>query len=332
MYKIKESRKFRYKEYPEKVSDDLTVFQSAQLQKNYSKNVLFYAIQKRMRYRVFEVYDEDRLVLIFPAYVGDNIVELAGNNSGISTLSPVFFQSTSEYFEETFDFLLTNMNYYQFSFGRVIENSRFASYLESLKKYSICKEIVQNVKIMFDKGYEYWFSSLRKSVKQNLRTAYNRIMKDGLEYEIQFYNGGEIPKELLENLVDIYNRRHSEHYGVKTSILKKFYMQHLDFSTRDLYKNHDARHCVLYIDHKIAAFYSGYYDIATNSVVIPRLSIDTNFSRYSPGYVLLNEAIKYFSTNNLINCIDLTTGTEKYKMDLGGMVYNRINFNLTRNK
>ena len=56
-------------------------------------------------------------------------------------------------------------------------------------------------------------------------------------------------------------------------------------------------------------------------IVIPRLSISTEFRKYSPGYVMLCECMKYLSENTGIRHIDLCRGTEKYKSDLGGREY-----------
>ena len=45
------------------------------------------------------------------------------------------------------------------------------------------------------------------------------------------------------------------------------------------------------IDGKVAAYFDAF--IEQEGLVIPRLAIVESFNRYSPGIVLLNEAIKY---------------------------------------
>lgn len=330
MYIIKVSNKFKYNSYKRELSNDLTVFQSATIQKEYSKNKLFYSLPKRMTYKVFEVYDENEVMLILPAYINNNRFEMAGDTNGIGNLSPIFFSDSLDNFCDYMKYLLSNLNYNEYVFNRVLEGSKLANYIDRLTQYRVSKQVIQNVKIIFNNDYDLWHSSLKKSVRQNLRTAYNRLEKDGLDYHVEFYDGDDISKSLITNMVRIYDKRHKEHYNVKTSYLKELYMRYFYFSTRSLSKNKDARHCILFINGTIAAFYSGYFDSNSKSIILPRLSIDADFSRYSPGYILLNEAIKEYSKNKFVDCIDLSTGVEKYKTDLGGTIYNKLDYTITK--
>lgn len=87
----------------------------------------------------------------------------------------------------------------------------------------------------------------------------------------------------------------------------------------------------IYICGEIAGFCSGYIDHDT--FVVPRLSIVNDFSRYSPGYLLISESIKWFGINSRsVRIIDLSEGTEQYKLDLGGIVYKKNDFTIKRIK
>lgn len=50
--------------------------------------------------------------------------------------------------------------------------------------------------------------------------------------------------------------------------------------------------------------------------VVLRLAIDVSFIRYSPGLMLINETIKYFTKDNHISILDLPYGHEKCKFDM----------------
>lgn len=50
---------------------------------------------------------------------------------------------------------------------------------------------VSNVAIYFGDDYEVYFKSLSPSVRQNIRTSYNRIEKDGHTYELDVFTNGE---------------------------------------------------------------------------------------------------------------------------------------------
>ena len=51
---------------------------------------------------------------------------------------------------------------------------------------------------------------------------------------------------------------------------------------------------------------------------IPRLAINDKFAFFSPGMILVNEAIKYMMGNTDIKIFNLCRGDEKYKYDMGG--------------
>lgn len=57
-----------------------------------------------------------------------------------------------------------------------------------LFKYN-CGE-TNNVAIRFQDGYDSWFKSLSSSVRQNIRTAYNRLTTDGLSFQFSEFRGG----------------------------------------------------------------------------------------------------------------------------------------------
>ena len=78
----------------------------------------------------------------------------------------------------------------------------------------------------------------------------------------------------------------------------------------------------------IAAFLSGLIDKNSKSVIIPRLSINDDFLKYSPGIVLINETAKKLAENKNIDNLDLSKGDEQYKFSMGGEVYYTMNFDV----
>lgn len=74
---------------------------------------------------------------------------------------------------------------------------------------------------------------------------------------------------------------------------------------------------VLYINNRIAAFFDSIS--AGKTIIIPRLAISDEFNRYSPGMILINESVKSL-IDERISVVDLTHGTEQYKLSMGGIV------------
>jgi CelD/BcsL family acetyltransferase involved in cellulose biosynthesis len=72
------------------------------------------------------------------------------------------------------------------------------------------------------------------------------------------------------------------------------------------------------IDGKLAAAMCGFLN-QDGSWVLPKLAINMDFSRYSPGGILINESIKYIYENQIpITNVDLSRGEERYKYIYGG--------------
>lgn len=177
------------------------------------------------------------------------------------------------------------------------------------------------VAIDFFDGYLNWFKGLSASVRQNMRTSYNRLEKDGFSFEFTLLNQDQLP---INEIIELYTARHSNRYSVKSSRLKKWFLKNQSFATK-LYKESDnALTFYLKIDGKPAAFMSGLFE--KSRFVVPRLSINSSFSRYSPGYILIDQAIRYFSEFTEIRILDLSVGEEEYKKKLGGKSYCQLEF------
>lgn len=130
----------------------------------------------------------------------------------------------------------------------------------------------------------------------------------------------------MSDILNLYCLRHEERYGLRTSPLKKWFLKHQSYATRLLRFSKNASTCYLTINGEPAAFLSGL--IKDDRIIIPRLSIESKFKRYSPGMILINEAIKYYFKNTAIRTLDLSKGEENYKYKLGGKTHKSYRFKL----
>jgi hypothetical protein len=166
--------------------------------------------------------------------------------------------------------------------------------------------------------YEVYFASLSKSVRQNIRTAYNRLKKNGLQFHLEIYGKSDSPQIPWEILKQLYQLRH----GFKKKYWKSKLYHWLNYGfgrEKDMFdfeatRETDFTLAVLKINEEIAAYFFGFQ--SQNTIEINRVVINDQFKFYSPGLVLFNEYIKTEIPH--LECIDLTRGDEKYKFDLGG--------------
>lgn len=231
-------------------------------------------------------------------------------------------------------------------FDMVREDSYLYRYF--VKQNNIQNDIsITNVDIIIPDLYNSYYMSLSSSSRQNLRTAYNRINRGNHIVRLVGLVGRElvyecvlddielgVEKEYLlrkiskrerniffKEMIDLYVKRHKEHYSVNTSYLKYLYLRTINYSTVNLKTLNNACSFMVFIDNELAAFMSGYIDNLRGSFVIPRLSINSLFKFYSPGIVLINEGIVFCRKFLSITNLDLGRGGEQYKYVMGGRTH-----------
>ncbi len=210
---------------------------------------------------------------------------------------------------------------YTFLFTDLKDNSKLFQVLPK----DDCADI-EGYAITLPDTFEIYYENLSKSTRQNIRTTYNRIIKDSVSYSLKIYKqNGSVNKNLIKKLNYIYLKRRSEWYGMTSnenykqkSKIKEWQEINRDIIFKSLKKFSNAIIVLIEINNQPAAFMIAY--VYNNSIVVPRLAIDTDYSRYSPGGLLLVEYIKQLYDNGYGKgvVIDLCRGNEKYKSVYGG--------------
>ena len=213
--------------------------------------------------------------------------------------------------------------YPQFEILKVDERTAL---FELVEKEGENIKYTKNVAINFGGNFDDYFASLSKSVRQNVRTAYNRMKTDDCDFQFRCLNPQDDKHIILSDVIDLYCSRHEERYGVKTGWLKKWFLKHQSFATKLYLKSPCASTFLLTINDKPAAFMSGLRN--SERFLVPRLSIASEFKRYSPGLILICETIKYLIANTSIETLDLGQGEESYKYQMGGVEHSSLQANL----
>ena len=183
-----------------------------------------------------------------------------------------------------------------------------------------------NVIIHLEENYHDNIARLSRSVRQNLRTAYNRLERDGKSYRLEVHYGSMADaRKMRTEILDCYENRQLYSYSKKMKWLRfeyhKIGMKYFRHDKFSLFGNENSVQVALYIDGKVAGMYAGVLNHRKDCILVPRLAINMDYKFYSPGYVMLCESFKYFLSNTSIRNIDLSVGSEQYKLDLGGIMY-----------
>lgn len=239
----------------------------------------------------------------------EKTVRLLGHGTNAGYLDYIYKES--RYVEELHNYIKNKYVGYKFDYIFIKEKS-------PLVKLMHVSETFNNYAIYLSK-YEEYFNSLSKSTRQNIRTAYNRMNTDNYIFSLEIYDGNSrIDEEQLIKINELYHKRKADwNGGVATSEqMRKRYLKR-DVIFKGARKLDNPVIAVLNINNNIAAFFVGFS--YTNGICIPRLAIDTDYGRYSPGMILINEYLKKVSDiPNTGFTFDLCRGDEKYKSSLGG--------------
>ena len=188
-------------------------------------------------------------------------------------------------------------------------------------------ELVKSVKIDIDKaGYGNNFCGLSKHARQNIRTAYNRVLRSGHEMEFKFFSNLGIGHKFPNNkgicaYRKVYKMRQEMRYGRHAGLKHSIVLKYCNYTTMSV-PGEVGFLAALHIRDDVAAYMEGYINSSSGALEIPRLAIGAGYDSYSPGLLLISECAKFLLHNTKLRIIDLCRGAEPYKIAAGGEVYN----------
>lgn len=320
-------------------NNNLSVFQNYLITKQYfslpQKIVHFFnnLISKRKsNIKLFTLYDNKKPIFIVPVSLEEKNVRLLGSSEGLEFTEIVHSISNASDYSYYLNCMLSYFknNGYNFFIWDFVPNYSLAN--NYLKEHSIKTDMINYVRLRIPAANKYddYYHSLSKHARQNLRTAYNRAQKQSLSINFRFFQASDKNfKSAYNESRKIYLNRQKLKYGDNLigSIQKKYFHYLSNLPSCDF----GAIAC-LYFNEKMVACMQGYYEKNDNSFSVPRLAINMDYSFFSPGILLINESIKYFSNYTELKFIDLTRGDEQYKFDMGGEKYKVNNYLIDLNQ
>lgn len=313
-------------------NEGIGIYQSYYVQKMIFKRLPIYSIKGKYHAVYYEVVDNGKTVMIAPLcrFNKTNNYSIIGLFNGLQVYDFVYNHSVPvEKINEYVIFLLRSIDFVSLSIKNMISSSLVLEAIKRVNGLVLDEEQSENVSILIGNNYDEYFGKLSKHTRQNIRTAYNRIIRDNINIDFNECIDQKINRQELNELIDLYCDRHEKRYGVYSSKYKRFYLKYFDFSTL-CQQNYHNYYAILKFNNTNAAFLSGLIDKNSHSIIVPRLSINDEFLKYSPGMILINETAKKISDYCDIDYLDLSKGNEKYKLSMGGKIYYTVNFSINR--
>ena len=170
-----------------------------------------------------------------------------------------------------------------------------------------------------------WWSSLSKHSRQNMRTAQNRMSKEGVEYTVNF-DDTNVDKALCIQMRAVRSEMKS-HRDEKVKMSKKIKRMVksaiLHIPSRGgyhpIYDDSGAKIMTLRDNNgELMAYFHYGYDAVHREIVVLSAGVAKEYERYSPGMLLMKAYIENAIKDGGIRNIDFTRGAEPYKLSLGG--------------
>ena len=229
-------------------------------------------------------------------------------------------QYSYEIFSEIIDETVKKLGKCFFHFTKIHEKSLTVKHIERKFHGVYEKRIEECASIVLPETYDAWFSSLKKSAKQNVRTAYNRMNREGLSFEFIFRDNEPMKDEEYKEMIGLYSQRLAQKNSLKERaiilhILK--FLKTINPMTKALQNMKNTSCGIIRINKEIAGCFWG---VSSNDrrLIIPRLSINNKYGVYCPGGLLIAEAIKkLIELDGKYTEFDLSCGDEPYKYVYG---------------
>ena len=262
-------------------------------------------------------------------------IYLLGHGSYSDYLNAVYLEFNSSVFEVLIQKIRSDYRGMKFYFQFLLSNTDCNEYLRG--KYSIySKTAVVGIDVS-QKSDEY-MKKLSKSTRQNLRTAFNRMNKDGYEYIFDVY-GPVSDTKMLSALRDIHMNRlikkntesqsANDNEKVAKTVIKK-YIRRIRLKTREYNELNNnivlkamqtlSNSClvVVRLNNEFAGYIYGLKEEHTIRII--QNCVEEKFYRYSPMFKgIFDFLIKCCEDENIMS-VDFTRGDEDYKIKLGGEI------------
>ncbi|MBQ3529668.1 MAG: GNAT family N-acetyltransferase [Oscillospiraceae bacterium] len=277
------------------------------------------------RYLCYAAVKDGEIICIIPVIQRKGKRYLGGDWSPTGHLDFVYSQDVAE---ETLQEVVTALKKTigSLRINKLPEGSKLNQLLSRTYK---CADTPQTcVNIPFGDDYDAYFACLSKSVRQNNRTAKNRLTREGKTFRVETFVGGGESKAYTKQAYRIYTDRANARYHHNMKPWEVFIKEYFQAVSLSLQKSDNRMWSFLFIDDEMAGFMGGFTTVDGTRAVIPRLAINGKYSLYCPGNLLIAETVRNLIETTSVRNLDLSRGDETYKYSMGGVPYGNWEYEL----
>jgi len=272
------------------------------------------------------VRQNERTVLIAPLWIVKRTFGWV-NKKGVYFLGREGWSDYLNFIYDTFSgdallFLLKSVTTkYKVSicrFSEIRQNVMTYKFLSSLNDVIISKPSTC-VALSLPSTTEEYRMMLSKNARQNVRTAHNRLKKDGIDMTI-IYDDNHVDRDKCHGLRE---QRFIKKFEKRSylRIIKQTIGWRLTYHFHQYlpYYSYDSGHFLTtYHGEELCSFFYYLTDSVHRHILFIAAGINMKYAKYSPGIVSLNAFINKHIELKEYDVIDFTRGDEPYKYAVGG--------------
>ena len=233
----------------------------------------------------------------------------------------IYYSFCGEALEALFKEIKRKYNITRFVFENLNVNTSLYNFLK--ENYPLTKVKNQiNVAVHLPDDKDSYLKLLSKHSKQNIRTAQNRALKDGIEYVINEDDTRMSVEEFLQyRKMRVSKKNRLTHGNLWHQIRNRLSLivryRFPEYTPMEHDKNCHYLSCRTSSVELMGAFCYG-IDVYRKEIVIMAVSLNMNYQRYSPCMLAAYHFIISHLEDPKIRVVNFTRGNEKYKYVLGG--------------
>lgn len=304
---------------------NLSPYMDYAFQKLYKKYLWVSFGRIGFRYLCYAVLKDGEVICIIPVIERKGKRYLGGDWSPTGHLDFVYGQDITEETLQEIILLLKN-TIGGLRINKLPEGSKLQQLLSHTHEHADKPQVCVN--IPFGDNYDSYFACLSKSVRQNNRTAKNRLAREEKTFRVETFVGGGECKAYIKEAYRIYTDRANKRYQHNMKAYEVFIKEYFQAVSLSLQRNDNRMWSFLFIDDEMAGFMGGFTTVDGTRVVIPRLAINGKYSLYCPGNLLIAETVRNLIETTSIRNLDLSRGDETYKYSMGGVPYGNCEYEL----
>lgn len=310
------------------VGEDMTFFQTYDWYKMLIRK--FPNDSSNYETRFFVVNDSEKPVMIAPLWIIKRSTLLVnkkgcyffGRHGWTDYLNFIYRDFDSQAVESLMEFVAQEYGVHMWTLECMRESTESYEYLKKHYPFEVSTR-TKCVWLKLPTTVDEYNAMLSKGSRQNIRTAQNRLSKDGIAVEVEYrdrlnVNYNECYDLRAKRAVEKNARiKQSLKAKIKSSIIKLLrFKEPQYFPLRDC---PETELLTIKTDSKQLMAYFNYGIHKENKeAVVMAVGTDEQYKRYSPGILAMYNFIIDAIRNQTYACIDFTKGDERYKYALGG--------------